>query len=71
MTIIFFLIFNFSRIRSGMFKFKAGFLILPFSLSFALVFVDIFARVAFFYAIILFIVIAALCYFLLGYIRNR
>jgi uncharacterized integral membrane protein len=40
LTAVFFLIFNFSQIRSGEFKFEAGSLILPFSLSFALVLVD-------------------------------
>lgn len=65
LTIIFFMVFNFSKVRSGKFEFNLQSLILPFSLSFALVLVDSFIRVAFFYAIIVFIVIASLCYFLL------
>ncbi|CEO89794.1 MAG TPA: hypothetical protein GX520_08735 [Syntrophaceticus sp.] len=71
LTAVFFLIFNFSQIRSGEFKFEAGSLILPFSLSFALVLVDSFIRVAFFYAFIIFIIIAALSYFLLRLMENK
>ncbi len=71
LTIVFFLIFNFSQIRSRKFQFQASSLILPFSLSFALVLVDSFIRVAFFYALVLFIIIASLCYFLLRLIQNR
>lgn len=71
LTIVFFLVFNFSQIRSREFKFQARSLVFPFSLSFALVVVDSFIRVAFFYAFILFIIIASLCYFLLRLIENR
>ncbi|MGI6405103.1 MAG: hypothetical protein ACOX2E_01220 [Syntrophaceticus sp.] len=71
LTIIFFMVFNFSKVRSGKFEFNLQSLILPFSLSFALVLVDSFIRVAFFYAIIVFIVIASLCYFLLRIIGNK
>ncbi|MFY9140286.1 MAG: hypothetical protein WBJ83_08860 [Thermacetogeniaceae bacterium] len=65
LTAIFFLILNYSQLRSGNFKFQPGSLILPFSLSFALVIVDTFLRAAFFYALLIFIVVALLCYFLL------
>jgi hypothetical protein len=65
LTVIFFLIFNFAQIRSGTFRFQPRSLVLPFSLSFALVIVDTFLRAAFFYALIVFVVIAILCYFLL------
>lgn len=71
LTIVFFLILNFSQICSREFKFQARSLIFPFSLSFALVLVDSFLRVTFFYAFILFVVIASLCYFLLRLIEKR
>ena len=65
LTGVFFLLFNYSQLRSGNFKFQPGSLILPFSLSFALVIVDTFLRAAFFYALLIFIVVVLLCYFLL------
>ena len=65
LTGVFFLLFNYSQLRSGNFKFQPGSLMLPFSLSFALVIVDTFLRAAFFYALLIFIVVALLCYFLL------
>ncbi len=65
LTGIFFLILNYSQLRSGNFRFQPGSLVLPFSLSFALVIVDTFLRAAFFYALFIFIVVALLCYFLL------
>lgn len=65
LTLLFFIVLNFHQIRCGQFTFDSKAFLLPFSLSFALVLVDTFLRAAFFYALIIFIIVAALCYFLL------
>lgn len=65
LTLVFFIILNFHQIRSGRFVFQGRSFLLPFSLGFALVMVDTFLRVAFFYAMVIFVLVAALCYFLL------
>ncbi len=71
LTIVFFLVFNFSEIRSKKYQLQTRSFILPFSLSFALVLVDSFIKTAFHYAVLLFIIIAILCYFLLHLITKK
>jgi len=70
LTLLFFMVFNFQQIRSGRFTFDRGAFLLPFSLSFALVLVDTFLRAAFFYAIVIFIIVATLCYLLLRFLEK-
>ncbi len=68
-TVIFYIILNFSAIRRG--AFKKGSLILPFSLGLAFTIIDSFMRFAFYYSLILFILISCISYGALTYIARR
>ncbi|HAA90362.1 MAG: Uncharacterized protein XD63_0783 [Thermoanaerobacterales bacterium 50_218] len=61
-TVLFFIIFNFSRIRQRKFLFSIDSLVLPFSLGLALTVVDCLLRAVFFYSFLSFIIISALAY---------
>lgn len=71
LTLIFFFVLNFHQIRQGRFVFQWRSFILPLSLSLALVIVDSFLKVAFHYALIIFVFVAASCYFLLHLLTKR
>lgn len=66
-TIILFLILNFSKIKQQKVFFNLRSFILPFSLGFAITFVDTILRVTFFYSVVIFILIASVLYGLLSF----
>ncbi|AFV11699.1 hypothetical protein Tph_c14910 [Thermacetogenium phaeum DSM 12270] len=71
LTLIFFFVLNFHQIRRGRFVFQWRSFILPFSLSLALLIVDLFLKVALHYALIIFVFVAASCYLLLHLLAKR
>ncbi len=68
LTVIIYLILNFSKVSRGIFK--ANDLILPFSLSFAVTIVDNFIRTAIAASFIAFIVLFAVCFGVLHYVTS-
>lgn len=66
LTLVLFLIFNFSKLRQGIFKWRD--LILPFSLSFAVSIVDTFIRAALVISVLAFILLFAVCFVLLYFV---
>lgn len=68
LTLILYLILNFSKLRQGFFSWRD--FILPFSLSFAVSIVDTFLRVAFVTSLFAFIVLFAVCFGALYFISS-
>ncbi len=66
LTLVLFLILNFSKLRRGIFQWRD--LILPFSLSFAASIVDTFIRTAFVISILAFILLFAVCFGILHFV---
>jgi hypothetical protein len=68
LTVFIYLIFNFSKLRKGIFLWRD--LAFPFSLALAATIVDTFLKTAFIAALIAFIVIVAACYGVLYFITS-
>jgi hypothetical protein len=68
LTLIFYLVLNFSKLRKGIFEGRD--LILPFSLGFAVAIVDNFIRTAFIAAVFVFIALFSVCFGVLYFITS-
>lgn len=70
-TLILYFIFNFKKIKQKKAFFDLHSLILPFSISFAITFVDLFLKAAFIYSFLSLLIIWGACYGLCYLAGNR